>query len=125
MTDDLPDDPAPKPRGGRPRKAAEEQRSERLAGVRLTGAERAFVEAQAAAAGLPLAEYCRRVILHHRVVAKHTALEDRALYELNKAGVNLHQISRALNFGQSLPRDFGEVLADLKAAIAMLTRGRE
>ena len=38
--------------------------------------------------------------------------------------MNLHQISRALNFGQSLPPDFAEVLDDLKAAIAALAGER-
>lgn len=118
------DDDLSKARGGRPKKAPEEQRSERLSGIRVTGAERAFLEAQAEAAGLPVAEYCRRAILGHRIDPRRTAIEDKALYELNRAGVNLHQISRALNFGQSLPPDFAEVLDDLKAAIATLAGGR-
>ena len=50
------DDETSTAHGGRPKKAPEEQRSERLSGIRVTGAERAFLEAQAEAAGLSMSE---------------------------------------------------------------------
>jgi len=40
------------------------------------------------------------------------------LFELNRCGVNLHQIVRQMNFGNGLPNDIADVLDELKAAIA-------
>lgn len=101
----------------RPKKHPDELRTERLSGVRLTPAERQHVEATAAAAGVDLTEFCRLAILGQRIAAKRSRPVDRALAELNRAGVNLNQIARAVNEGRGLPRDFPEVLAELRAAI--------
>ena len=118
------DDDTPKPKGGRPRKAPDEQRGERLSGIRLTAAERAFVEAQAARAGLPVVEYCRRRILGHRVAAARSATDARAVAELNRIGVNVAMILRDMNFGRTgLGTDVAETLAELRAALAKLAAG--
>ena len=104
---------------GRPRKAAAEQRSERLSGITLTTAERQHVEAMAARFGLPVMEFCRRVILSGRVAAAPARQESRRLLvELNRVGVNLNQIARAVNRGRDLPADFPAVLAEIRAVIA-------
>ncbi|MBW3099266.1 plasmid mobilization protein [Pseudohoeflea coraliihabitans] len=97
-------------KGGRPKKAPGEQRSERLSGVSLTPAERHHVEAQAERAGLPVSEFCRRAILGQRIRPRRSASDDRLLVELNRVGVNLHQIVRALNFKKGIPRDIDEAI---------------
>lgn len=65
---------------GRPRKAAAELRAERLPAPRVTVAERAFVEDQAARAGLDLAEYCRRAVLRQRVAQRRDAADDALIF---------------------------------------------
>lgn len=118
------DDDTPKPKGGRPRKAPDEQRTERLSGIALTIAERAFVEEQAARAGLRLSEYCRRRILGHRVVAGRSVADARAVAELNRIGVNVAMILRDMNFGRTgLGTDVAETLAELRTALAKLAAG--
>lgn len=102
----------------RPTKAPDELRSGRLPNLRVTEAERAFVEDEAAKAGLPLVEYCRRRILGFRVTSRLPSADERALVELNRAGVNLNQIARRVNEGRGLPDDFPAVLAELREAIA-------
>lgn len=117
-TDDL------KPKGGRPRKVPDERRGERLSGIRLTAAERAFVEAQAARAGLRLVEYCRRRILGHRVAPSRSVTDDRALAELNRIGVNVAMLLRDMNFGRTgIGTDLAQTLAELRAAVAKLVAG--
>lgn len=118
------DDDTPKPKSGRPRKAPDEQRGERLSGIRLTAAERAFVEAQAARAGLSVVEYCRRRILGHRVAPARSATDARAVAELNRIGVNVAMLLRDMNFGRTgLGTDVAETLAELRAALAKLAAG--
>lgn len=120
------DPDTPKPKGGRPRKAPDEQRTERLSGIALTAAERAFVEAQAARAGLSLMEYCRRRILGHRVTAGRSMTDARTLAELNRIGVNVAMILRDMNFGRTgLGTDLAETLAELRAALAKVAAGAE
>lgn len=120
----LTDPDTPKSKGGRPRKAPDELRGERLSGIRLTAAERAFVEAQAARAGLDVVEYCRRRILGHRVAPSRSVTDDRALAELNRIGVNVAMLLRDMNFGRTgIGTDLAETLAELRAAVAKIAAG--
>lgn len=120
----LTDPDTPKSKGGRPRKAPDELRGERLSGIRLTAAERAFVEAQAARAGLDVVEYCRRRILGHRVAPSRSVTDDRALTELNRIGVNVAMLLRDMNFGRTgIGGDLAETLAELRAAVAKIAAG--
>lgn len=48
-----------------------------------------------------------------------------ALVELNRVGVNLNQIARAANRGEPLPRNFGEILGAVRAALERLADGDE
>ncbi|MEX0409784.1 plasmid mobilization relaxosome protein MobC [Aquibium sp. LZ166] len=105
---------------GRPRKAPDEQRAERLPGVRLTSAERHHVELMAERAGLTVAEFSRRAILGQNVRARRAASDDRAIAEVNRVGANLHQIVRALNFKQGIPRDIADTMAECRAALERL-----
>jgi len=102
---------------GRPEKPQGEFRGHRL-DVRMNTDEIAFVESQAAKAGLPVSAYARDVLTRRKVAARQSPLEDKMLFELNRCGVNLHQIVRHMNFGNGMPNDIADVLDDLKAAIA-------
>ena len=103
----------------RPPKAPDERRDERLPAPRMTAAELAFVEAQAAAAGIGLAEFVRRRVLGRRVAPARTAADDRLLLELNRVGVNINQIARALNSDRPEHGDLANTLTDLRAVLAM------
>ena len=106
---------------GRPEKARDEQRSERLPDIRVTLAERHHVETMAALAGLSLTEFSRRAILGQRITARREQQAAHgALVELNRVGVNLNQIARAVNRGRDLPPEFAEILAQIHAAILKL-----
>lgn len=107
-------------KGGRPRKAPGEQRAERLSGIRLTAAERAFVEAQAGLAGLPVSEFARRAILGTKIRPRRSVADDRAIAEVNRVGVNLAQIVKALHFGQGVPGDIAETMAEVRAVLERL-----
>lgn len=86
----------PKPTG-RPKLAPDERRAAQIPPVRVTEAELHFVEAQAAAAGLPLSDYARRRLFGHIVAPATTIADDRLLMELNAIGNLLNQIARALH----------------------------
>lgn len=101
----------------RPRKAPEERRAERLPAPRLTSDELAFVEAQALAAGLDMAEYVRRRVLGRKVAAARAVADDRLLLEINRIGVNLNQISRAAHLGKTLEGKLASALDELHSAM--------
>lgn len=119
------DPDAPKPRTGRPRKAADEARTERLPGLRLTTAERAHVEEQAARAGLDLSEFCRRAILRRRITPAATATDEAALVALNRVGVLLNQIAKRINAGGTIPAHLVDVLDQVRAAVDRIARPRD
>lgn len=105
----------------RPRLEPGERRTERLPAARLTAAELAFVQESAAAAGLSLADYVRRLVLGHRVSPRRDSAADKLLLELNRIGVNLNQIARAVNMDRDLDADFQAVLSELAVALAKVT----
>lgn len=96
---------------------ADERRDDRLPNIRVTSAERAYVEEQAARAGLSLVEFCRRVILSRRIKAKLPTTDERLLVELNAIGVNINQIAKRVNAGRDLPPDFAQTMARFDAAL--------
>lgn len=108
----------PRQKRGRPQKPLGEARTLTLPPIRVSADEMAFIDAQAATAGLPVSTYARDVLTRRKVAARQTPLEDKMLFELNRCGVNLHQIVRSLNFGQSVPNDIVQVLDELRATIA-------
>lgn len=106
--------------GGRPSKSEKEALTSRIA-FRVTVDERQQIEAAAAAAGLSVSDYARALITTARPPRQRRGqIEAAALSELNRAGVNLNQIARALNRGGSLPPDLGETLAQVQAAVDKL-----
>lgn len=107
--------------GGRPRKAAAEMRTERLSGIRLTAAERAHVEAQAELAGLPVAEFARRAILGVQIAPRRSTADERLLFEVNRIGVNLAQLLKALHFRQTpLVGEIEATVADVRGVLDRL-----
>lgn len=92
--------------GGRP-KADQTTKRESVVSVRLSVAERAALEARAAAAGLPVSEYVRAVLVQAPPPRRRTAtggagrLSLQEFRELNAVGINLNQIARVMNTGRA------------------------
>ena len=81
----------------RPRLGESERRT-RTIGVRVTEAEAAELRERAQAARLSMGAYLRRRALGQRVrLAAELRLGAAELRELNRIGVNLNQMARALN----------------------------
>ena len=108
---------------GRPPLPAEARRSRRLV-VSLTPAEAAEVASRAAEARLAPAVYMRRRGLgrpSRQVVVRR--LGSAELRELNRIGVNLNQIARALNAGAAAPSGTRAALERCHEAVLVLLRG--
>ena len=108
------------------------QRSD-IIGFRATAAERAELEAAAERSGLTLGSYIRaktlatpqtrsrrRPTIEREVLAQLLAL-------LGRISGNVYQISRSLNFGETVTADIPSVMTEVKAAGAAIMRalGRE
>lgn len=98
----------------RPKKTQPDSRSERL-NLRLLPDERAMIEARALALGLSPTDYARRRALGGKAATVPARRADPALVlAINRAGVNLNQITRVLNSGgMPVPGDLSETLARL------------
>ena len=104
----------------RPRLEAEDRRT-RTIGVRVTAAEGAQLDERAEAARLTTATFVRQVVLGRPVrIASVRRLGGAEFAELNRIGVNLNQIARALNSGVPAPvgtreavERVGELVTDL------------
>jgi len=101
----------------RPRKESGERRDEQLK-LRLTLAEIERLREQAATSGLTVADYARRRILGLPVSPAPRRADAALLSELNRIGVNINQIARSLNRGQSLALECDDVLAELRRVMA-------
>jgi len=96
----------------RPKKESSDARTVVL-GLRLTHDERASLEARAAILGVTVTEYARAAVFGRQVesVAALSATASNApsgtahVVALNRVGVNLNQIARALNSGRGLVPD--------------------
>ncbi len=101
----------------RPIKAPGEKRDQRF-NLRYTAAEIEHLRMQAANAGLHPHEYARRRTLGHAVPPAPARSSDPALVsELNRIGVNLNQLARAVNADRRVQGDPAVVLAKLDAAL--------
>lgn len=110
---------SPNAKRGRPAKREAEARGSRVA-FRLTLSELSAIQAEAAKAGLSPSDYCRRVILRHRVKPAITDVDAAALADLNRVGVNLNQIAKKLNTTGRAPSDIAATLAEVRAIIDRL-----
>ena len=104
----------------RPRLGEEERRT-RTVGVRVTEAEAEELQERSRGARLSVGAYLRRRGLGQRV--RSTAerrLGWAELRELNRIGVNLNQMARAMNSGAAAPagtREAAERVGELVAAL--------
>ncbi len=87
----------------RPRKDKLEARTAHLPPVRLTEAELVALHELARSHGLSLSELARQRLLSGKISPRPQAADAQLLSELNRCGVNLNQIARALNAGAGLP----------------------
>lgn len=102
---------------GRPELAPGERMTETVT-FRLTVADRAAAEANAARAGIPLAELARRAVTGAKIKdrAKGAAsIPPGLLADLNRVGNNLNQIAHAAHLGRDLRHNAETALADLRA----------
>ena len=108
---------------GRPPLPAEERRLHRPV-VCLTAAEAAEIAERAAEARLAPAVYMRRRALGRPVQrAAVRRLGAAELRELNRIGVNLNQIARALNAGTPAPRGTRAAVERCHEAVRVLLMG--
>ena len=103
----------------------DEERRGRTVGVRVTEAEETELRERAQAARLSMGAYLRRRALGQRV---RSAVERRLgaaeLRELNRIGVNLNQMARALNSGAvSSPAETQEAVERVGELVAKLLAG--
>ena len=98
----------------RPRKSPVQKRSTQR-NLRFTLEEDQLLRVEAAKAGLSVSEYIRALALKHRVSVSARRQSDPALVsELNRIGVNVNQLARAVHAGRKFVRYWDEVGAELK-----------
>ena len=102
----------------RPTKEPHEKRLE-TARFRVSLAEHEYIREQARNAGMTPTDYMRARTLGHRVApAPGTSAADPALVsELNRIGVNLNQITKAINAGRGLPHSLEAAAAELRETL--------
>lgn len=106
--------------GGRP-KADQTTKRESVVSVRLSVAERAALDARAAAAGLSVSDHARAVLVQAAPPRRRTPssgtgrLSVAELRELNAIGVNLNQIARVMHTGRAhvMQDDLAEAIGKL------------
>lgn len=105
----------------RPRKQPDEKRT---ASVRadLTLAEKLHVQEQAGRAGISAAEYTRRRLLGFVAASPAAArrVDPALITELNRIGVNVNQLARAVHIGHEFPRSWREIAQELHRVLAKL-----
>ena len=107
----------------RPRLGEEERRTRTL-GVRVTEAEAEELRERAQAARLSVGAYVRRRALGRRVrVASEWRLGAAELRELNRIGVNLNQMARAMNSGAAAGPGTREAVERVGELVAGLLAG--
>ena len=108
----------------RPRLGEAERRT-RTIGVRVTEAEETELRERAQAARLSMGAYLRRRALGQRVRlgAAELRLGAAELRELNRIGVNLNQMVRAMNSGAAAPAETQEAVERVGELVAKLLAG--
>lgn len=102
----------------RSRKQTDKQRQHRLPSIRVTAEELADITSRFNQAGLTASEYLRRAALSARLTLPKTARADPALIaELNRIGVNLNQIARAVNSTGRLPPTLPDLCDQLQQIV--------
>jgi hypothetical protein len=115
------------------RSGSETRQRTGIIGFRATATERAELEAAAERSGLTLGSYIRAKVLaapqtrsRRRPTIEREALA-QLLALLGRISGNVYQISRSLNFGETVTEDIPSVMAEVKAAGAAIMHalGRE
>jgi len=108
------------------RSGSETRQRHSIIGFRATPDERAELEKAADNAGLSLSSYIRACVLQapqtraRRRPPVNQAMLAQALATLGRAGGNLYQVSKRLNFGEPAAADVPGVLAEIRAAGAAI-----
>jgi hypothetical protein len=105
----------------RPKKSRQEQRS-KIAKCRLTDEQDLSVRMNAAAAGLSLSEYFRRLLVGMTVTPPPARADAQFLAEANRIGVNLNQLALAENAGREFRGDWRVVRDELRWLLAETAR---
>ena len=101
----------------RPKKEPTEARDQRF-NLRFTLAEIEHIRAQAHVAGLDPHEYLRRRALGHVVAPAAARQADPALVsELNRVGVNVNQLARAVHRDSAFASYWREIGEELQAVL--------
>jgi AMMECR1 domain-containing protein len=110
----------------RPRRKDNEQST---ASVRagLTDAEKVYLQDQAAKAGLSEAEYTRRRILGYAVpsASSRQRTDPVLINELNRIGVNVNQLSRAVHTDREFVKYWHDIGEELKRVLAKVLQTGE
>ena len=102
----------------------EEERRTRTVGVRVTAAEAAELRERAQAARLSMGAYLRRRALGQRVrFTAERRLGAAELRELNRIGVNLNQMARAMNSGAAASAETRAAVERVSELVARLLAG--
>jgi hypothetical protein len=100
----------------RPQKQKDEKRLERF-NLRLTFEEAEGLRERAAIAGLLPHEYARRRVIGHVIVPPPRKADAALLVELNRIGINVNQLARAMNTDREFRSRWEDLAAALEAAI--------
>lgn len=105
----------------RPNKTEHEKRTE-TARFRVTLAEREYIRSQASAAGLTETDYLRARALGYQVPAAAARSSDPALVsEINRIGVNVNQLTRAVHmddYRSPFTAEWRAISAELRQALS-------
>lgn len=113
---------SPLPRApGRPRKQALEQRSMQNK-QRYTRAELDYIQQMAHYAGLTVSEYIRRAALKIVIKPPPATVPREAMRKLDRIGININQIARALNRGRECPYYIEDTFLKLNATMDLLAQ---
>lgn len=98
-------------KGGRPPKAI--KHSEQLSAL-CTPIERSIVEGKAKAANMSVSEFLRRIALDGKIIVKSYPREILKISaQLNHLAANIYNISKRLNYNQSITAEEQELLRQL------------
>ena len=104
----------------RPKKQALEKRTEQL-NLRLTLGEVEAIRTEAAKAGLGVAEFVRRRALGYQVpVASARASDPALITEINRIGVNVNQLTKAVHMDDHrspFTAEWRSLLAELRQVL--------
>jgi hypothetical protein len=89
---------------------------------RYTRAELDYIQQMAHYAGLTVSEYIRRAALKIIIKPPRTSVPREAMAELNRIGININQIARALNRGRACPYYIEDTFLKLNATMDLLAQ---